>query len=270
MVKRATCLTCGEQFTPHRSAGKPQVRCSEQCRRKAANLNYANKNRPDRVTACAECGGPVAHDLSSGRPRRFCSDECKARAGNRALRRRRLPIRDPNPEPKTCAHCGTPFVPKRRDQIYCSNEKSYPYCAVSAYQARKRAGEPLRQVEQTKTCQECGEDFTAHKSNARWCSSQCRRRFTAREESRRRGPVRPDHVPYTDLEIFERDRWRCHLCGKRVDRNLPRTHRDGATVDHLVPLSEGGADAPANVATAHNRCNRGKGVRAVNEQLRLI
>lgn len=219
--------------------------------------------------SCAECGGPIIH-TGRGRPRRFCATECEARAGNRALRRRRLPIRDPNPESRNCAFCGTPFVPRRRDQIYCSNEKAAPYCAIRAYNARVASGEPLRQVEQQKICQECGKTFTAYKSNARWCSGQCRRRFTAREESRRRGPVRPESVPYTDREIFERDGWRCHLCRKKVDPNVSRRLPDGASIDHLVPLSDGGSDNPANVATAHNRCNREKGVRAMGEQLRLV
>lgn len=34
---------------------------------------------------------------------------------------------------------------------------------------------------------------------------------------------------------------------------------DGATIDHIVPLSLGGSDEPANVATAHRRCNIRKG-----------
>ena len=256
MTKQVPCRTCGVLFTPRTSGGKPQVRCSEKCRRKVANANFIKKNAPTRAAKCAECGATIQHaDL--GRPRKFCSDQCKQRAGNRALRRRRLPIRDPNPEERACLQCGAPFTPRRRDQVYCSNS-SHPYCAVEAYRARRAAGEPLRQIEQTKTCQECGNDFTAYKSNARWCSVVCRRRFTAREESRRRGPIRPDHVLYTDREIFERDGWRCHLCREAVDPNVPRRHRDGATIDHLVPLSLGGADEPNNVATAHNRCNREK------------
>lgn len=269
MVEQIACQTCGELFTPRASGGKPQVRCSEKCRRKVANAVYIKKHAPAKAAACAECGKPVAQS-DRGRPRRFCSDECKARAGNRALRRRRLPIRDPNPQPRNCAYCGVAFIPKRRDQVYCSNSNTYPYCGVNAYKARVAAGEPLRQVEQTKTCQECGESFTAKKSNARWCSPQCRRRFTAREESRRRGPIRPDSVPYTDREIFERDGWRCHLCGKKVDKTVSRRKPDGASIDHLLPLALGGADTPANVATAHNRCNREKGVKARDEQLRLI
>jgi 5-methylcytosine-specific restriction endonuclease McrA len=76
-------------------------------------------------------------------------------------------------------------------------------------------------------------------------------------------------VAYTDREIFERDGWRCYLCGKPVDRTVPRTDPLGATIDHIVPRSRGGPDAPDNVATAHWRCNRQKRDRPADYQLRL-
>lgn len=215
---------------------------------------------------CAECGKEVSRP--DRRTQRFCSEKCKKRASNRRQNRRRQPLRDPNPLVRTCLHCGGRFIPARRDQVYCSR-KTGKWCAIYAYQARKKAGEPLRQVKQQLHCQECGTEFTALKANARWCSSQCKNRNTGRVMSRRRTGELP-RVPYTDREIFERDGWRCHLCGKPVNRKVKRTHPDGATIDHIVPISLGGVDEPANVATAHWHCNHAKKVRALNEQLRLI
>lgn len=263
MPQQIPCQTCGELFTP-RTGGKPQVRCSEKCRRKTANANYIKKNAPERTNACAECGGPVAHE-ELGRPRRFCSDQCKKRASNRSQNRRRLPA--PKLPTRSCEHCGRTFAPNRRDQIYCSNAHTYPYCAVAAYQARKKAGEPLRQVEQTRTCVECGKQFTAFKSNAKWCSPICRIRTNGREASRRRGPVQPGWKPYSDREIFERDGWICQICNRPVDPDLPRTHAEGATIDHVIPLALGGSDEPDNVVTAHLRCNLEKSNRVRPEDL---
>lgn len=259
MSEQVRCSTCGELFTPRRSGGKPQVRCSVKCRRKVSNDNYTKKNAPVRVAVCAECGGPVEH-AEAGRPRKFCSDQCKARVSNRRARRARLPKRDLNPAERACAHCGTAFVPTRRDQIYCPTAPGV-WCVQAAYQARKKAGEPLRQVAQQKTCDECGETFEAKKSNARWCSQQCRTRTTSRDASRRRGPIAPESEPYVDREIFIRDGWMCALCGKPIDPELPRSHMDGATIDHTKALALGGHDKPSNVAAAHNRCNRIKGMR---------
>lgn len=53
--------------------------------------------------------------------------------------------------------------------------------------------------------------------------------------------------------IIRRDGGVCHLCGQQ-----------GAdTADHLVPFSQGGSDAPANLKAAHVDCNRRRGARSV-------
>lgn len=262
-MDQTPCQTCGELFTPRRSGGKPQVRCSTKCRRKVANANFIKNHAPVKSSACAECGKPVAQS-DRGRPRRFCSDQCKARAGNRAQNRRRQAVQAPTE--RSCQYCGKTFQPKRSDSQYCYDN----WCAQRAYYDRKAAGEPARMVEHEVECGNCGTTFTAKHPRARWCSKTCQIRHRARDASRRRGPARLGDVPYTDREIFVRDKWRCHLCGKKVDQAISRRSPEGASIDHLIPLSLGGADAPANVATAHNRCNREKGVRARDEQLRLI
>jgi 5-methylcytosine-specific restriction endonuclease McrA len=46
----------------------------------------------------------------------------------------------------------------------------------------------------------------------------------------------------------------CYLCGKRIP--LGRRH-----VDHIVPLSKGGAHAARNLAITHAKCNLGKGAK---------
>ena len=70
--------------------------------------------------------------------------------------------------------------------------------------------------------------------------------------------------------IYERDKWRCHLCGGQVDRLLSGNDRMGPTLDHVVPLSKGGEHSNANVALAHRICNIRKGNRAVGEQLAIV
>jgi 5-methylcytosine-specific restriction endonuclease McrA len=57
---------------------------------------------------------------------------------------------------------------------------------------------------------------------------------------------------YDRYEIFERDGWRCWICGEAV------TEED-ASIDHVVPIAQGGADAPDNLRTAHRDCNSRRG-----------
>lgn len=91
--------------------------------------------------------------------------------------------------------------------------------------------------------------------------------------ARRRSRVALQSTEDVDpLRVFERDGWRCHLCGRKVDRSLPGRDPMGQTLDHVVPLAEGGAHSYANTALAHKSCNSRKGHRATvaGEQLRLL
>lgn len=61
----------------------------------------------------------------------------------------------------------------------------------------------------------------------------------------------------TKARIIRRDRGICHLCGQ-----------PGAdTADHLIPYSQGGTDAPSNLAAAHHtvwpHCNMIRGDRSI-------
>jgi 5-methylcytosine-specific restriction endonuclease McrA len=90
---------------------------------------------------------------------------------------------------------------------------------------------------------------------------------------RRNDAIRSVHrEPYTRLGISQRDGWRCQLCGKKVDPKAQWPDPWFGSIDHIVPISVGGADAPANVQLAHLRCNLSKGTRTLpqGEQLRLI
>jgi len=263
MTVETTCPRCGETFAPRRSGGKPQKYCSIRCKSNAVAAAARERDRPERPTICAECGGPVVQ-LERGRPRRFCSDQCKQRAGNVRLRRSLLPLRDSAPQPRECAHCGDSFIPKRRDRIYCYGK----FCPQSAYQARVANDEKLRVVARVAKCDGCGTEFQTTRPEARWCSKTCANRHWGNVRARQRG--RLSEARYTDREIFERDRWICHLCKKKVRRDVPRLHPEGATIDHLVPISLGGLDEPANVACSHWKCNRDKRAKAMNEQLRLL
>lgn len=258
-VEVTECPECGAPFAP----GPQQKYCTARCKNTASARAWRERNRPTKVQSCAECGGPVQH-LDVGRPRRFCSEKCKAKATNTRQRRALLPLRDRNPDERACAHCGDPFVPKRRDRIYCYGK----YCPQLAYQARKGAGASPRVATRTVSCDGCGTTFVATRPEARWCSKQCANRHWGNVRARQRGAL--SQAKYTDREIFERDGWRCHICKKKVRRDVDRLHPEGATIDHLVPISEGGVDEPSNVATAHWKCNRDKGSGSANDQLALI
>jgi 5-methylcytosine-specific restriction endonuclease McrA len=57
--------------------------------------------------------------------------------------------------------------------------------------------------------------------------------------------------------LLSRDGWRCQICGDAIpDVTWPtESYLDYGTVDHILPLSEGGAHTWENVQAAHFRCN---------------
>lgn len=75
---------------------------------------------------------------------------------------------------------------------------------------------------------------------------------------------------YRRLEIFERDGWRCGICGDKIDRAAKWPDPRSAMVDHIVPIALGGSDMRVNVQASHARCNWSKQARGGGEQLLLI
>jgi hypothetical protein len=186
-----------------------------------------------------------------------------------------------------CAQCGEPCIKergreKRYAALFCSlacrdqwrlatNSNPHPTAesrakghaarmtprAVAARKLRKAArGTKGSRVGWTAgQCWRCGTQFISRIGNepGRYCSDRCKQNQKAsRGRARKRG-VEREH--YSRHAIFERDGWRCRICGKLTDRKVRFPHSTCPVIDHLIPLVDGGADTAANVATAHHLCN---------------
>lgn len=55
--------------------------------------------------------------------------------------------------------------------------------------------------------------------------------------------------------VYRQHGYVCHLCGKAIDPSLRFPDPFSASVDHLVPVSHGGADHLDNLLPAHLGCN---------------
>lgn len=72
-----------------------------------------------------------------------------------------------------------------------------------------------------------------------------------------------EYEPVDRAVVFERDGWTCGICALPVDPADKFPEPSSATLDHIVPVSRGGAHTLANVQTAHFYCNTAKGNREV-------
>lgn len=142
-------------------------------------------------------------------------------------------------------------------------------------------------------CAVCDRLFTLHgqqlgaysrHSGGASCSPSCKETLKRRGNTRRKlaeqkrtGNTRRSRLKQAAIveniglaDLAARDKYRCHLCGKRVDTSITGRGPQVATIDHLVPLSLGGDHSWANVALAHKGCNSRKAARGAGEQLMLI
>lgn len=165
---------------------------------------------------------------------------------------------------RACADCPTFFWSAAATQRRCRN------CAPGRWRAYYAARKPLV----ARACRECRVSFTPEYGNRRrvFCSQACLDRLNSRvgkalRRARHRAVVREAFDP---REIYDRDGWRCGLCRRRVLQRVQVPHPKAATLDHIVPLTEGGAHTRANVQLAHFGCNARKGERACGSQLRLV
>lgn len=61
----------------------------------------------------------------------------------------------------------------------------------------------------------------------------------------------------------------CYLCGRAIDLDLPARHPESWTVEHLDPVSLGGAVLDLDRARpAHYRCNSARGNRPITTAMR--
>jgi len=254
------CTQCGTVYQP-KAAGTKY--CSVPChwshefelrkaRRAKKNAEHPSLKRVDsetgmfvrvvQVRVCEQCG--VEYQPRSVESR-YCSRACMfLHPGWRAsMRKPKAP-----PAPKPCSRCGTP-VDKRADK-YCK-----PCRAVAAEASRIKK---CVTHTATRVCQHCGEVFlsTPHR---KYCSATCGRDAASKRRNVATRAVVTDGKPFSSVQVFARDKWRCHLCGIRTPRSaIGSTRRDAPQMDHIMPVSRGGAHTWNNVATACRACNAAK------------
>jgi hypothetical protein len=237
----STCQWCASSFTYERRdpRGRSRRWCSEKCR-------YAQRDYERRVDCAGGCGG-YAWTGKGSRDDAMCRS-CRTREQRAA--KGLTPDRE-----RDCAWCGRAFQPVkvRQGAQYCSD----PVCR-SAFRGAPLSSSwspDLSPIENA---------LAAHTS----AKSTKPRRHAYRAARKK---LRSDLAPGVgDAAIFTRDRWTCHLCELPVSRTLNNPHPMSPSIDHLVPIDEGGTDDPANLATAHLACNVHKHTAAMGEQLRLV
>jgi 5-methylcytosine-specific restriction endonuclease McrA len=88
--------------------------------------------------------------------------------------------------------------------------------------------------------------------------------YSARHDRRRRARKAQVYSErYSKEDVLEAHGTSCYLCGGEIDMLAPRSPgllgwQKGLHLDHVIPISAGGADAVYNIKPAHGLCNMRK------------
>ena len=212
-----------------------------------ARASKPSHRRPVGDIACPACGKTFARSRDRWTA---CSRVCSNRL--------RADTKWPPSRPKKGApSCIVRYYTCQSCQSLCAGNRARRACKSCA----PKNGYVVRQP-RPKACAQCNQLFVSKWRRLCDPCAESNKRQTHRA-NRRKWKVLTRGRSYRASDIYERDGWRCHLCGKVCARDEKVPHPKAATIDHLVPIAAGGADDPANVATAHFICNSKRGVGGV-------
>jgi 5-methylcytosine-specific restriction endonuclease McrA len=85
------------------------------------------------------------------------------------------------------------------------------------------------------------------------------KRYVGKYYSPKRRAVYAKGDQIDHLELFNLHNWICNICTEAIDPALRFPHIMAATVEHVIPLCQGGTHTWDNVRPAHAGCNFKKG-----------
>lgn len=82
-----------------------------------------------------------------------------------------------------------------------------------------------------------------------------KRRYKGKYYSPKRRAIYAQGDKIDHLALFELHKWICNICKEPIDRQLRLPNIMAATVEHVIPLCQGGTHTWENVRPAHAVCN---------------
>lgn len=234
VARQIKCVKCAKTFTSTVATASKCGLCGGKC-----DLNVMAKDRMSLTQRqCEWC----SKSFTTNQPqKRFCVRRCKITAREVRLGRRSDPRVD-----KPIAR-----KPGPRSSVW------YLHCVI------------------------CDKLIACRQANRKYCSNACQRQNIC---NRLMGLY---HTALVQIDVksamhwqrqicaylADRDGNKCGICCQMVDMHISSGTRGsdlGPSIDHVVPRSQGGSDDLANLRLTHWGCNRKRGNRGGNEQLRLI
>jgi len=234
-IRSLTCAGCGAQFSCSRSSKYCSRGCWPSANGGTSTIPSAGCNQWHECKVCGVSFKPkrAGRTTTCGRECGFVWSNAKMQlikhGGRVWVRLERNRPKKPShimavhpPTPERCKHCGAAFYRSTRYQRYCD-----PTCGLVDREANARRNQKIK---------------------------------NAKREARKRGCLRLESID--PIKVFERDAWRCGICGRKTQKAKRGTyHKRAPEMDHIVAIANGGSHTWDNVQCSCRECNGLKGAR---------
>lgn len=225
---------------------------------------YLDPEHPQRkYYKCRYCGNPFWKENAFRM--KFCSTDCQKKAYSEAHPKKKKVPKEPIM--KICEWCGKKYAAKNKYQKYCCKE-----CGYEGNKRLQRQQWAERYVPKKIKCKECGLEFMTEcgDTHSVFCCQTCADKYKRRREhqgerhkaymkrckrTRDKQLVRQTVGAVSYEALYERDKGICGICGLPVHEDKFVDNSWGGTVDHIIPVSVGGAHGMSNCQLAHRICN---------------
>lgn len=278
--QRTRKAKCGHDVPSH--PGRQRLVCDNCPHPKGNAAAYKPRVFRTEELACSICGSTFVRTVV-GPPPTYCSGTCRARAGARRAKedgrwelrlerkRQETVAKRQAVNPILCIQCGSEFKPKSQRSKLCSLQCAKAYHRDSRTEQCER-DDCTKPVRAKRLCTGHYNKTYYPDRSKRWPEDPANKakRDLVRAKRRRAATRGADAEDVDRVVVGERDRWVCGICLRKVDKAIAYPHPHSQSLDHVIPLSEGGPHTYANTRIAHLECNIHRSDRGGNEQLSLI
>lgn len=256
------CVECGASFVGRQD----RKYCSDACARRKMDAAYKRGDKAP-LRTCLECGSTFNRRPQKRDQANFCGKSCAGASIAREILVGRILSGDAEP-PRyrittsrvSCVACFSFFWTRSSGAKYCSDSCWHD---INRRRAAERSFANDNVDRSVRPCGECGSPFSPSygEKNYKFCSAPCsKRNIRRRAKMKRDERIKGSYSERVDpIKVFDRDKWKCQGCGCKTPRSLRGTYDDKAPeLDHIMPLSLGGAHSYMNTQCLCRKCNGAK------------
>lgn len=224
--------------------------------------------RPATIT-CARCGAEKKVGRSGPIPT-YCSAACRSALGYVRAREdgryqtwlaqaREASATRRAASSRPCPYCDTPMSHPRRVQCGAPEcKRAHAAAWARAWHRNYTAATGKRYATDRYREQAAEYDKRRREQQGHWRKQYPEAAALADARRRMLKQQANQGERFAPKDVYDRDGWTCGLCRLSVDPGLAWPNPMSASVDHILPLSQGGTHALANVQCAHLGCNSRK------------